>query len=369
MSVMATALAVGAPILGALADRGGFKKRGLLFFATFGALGTSLLFFIPQGSWPIALACYGIGTLGFGAGNLFYDALLVDITTPKDFSRVSALGFSWGYLGGGFLILCHALMVTQPQWFGFSNAAEGALWAFLTVGIWWILFTLPLMFKVKESSVNTNKSVSNNDSSPLGASLKSLWVTLKEISQQKNSVLFLLAYFFYIDGVGTIYKMAVDFAMAIGMESGDLIKAIILVQFVGFPATLLFIRLAQSLGEKKSIMIGVVVYGVACALGSQMQTATHFYALAAVIGCVQGGVQAMSRSLFGQFIPPGKSGEYFGLYNMMGRFSAILGPLLVGLTAQWTQSSRASIAVIVLLFVAGGWLLHQVKEPNPHTAN
>jgi len=359
MSLMALVMAVGAPILGSLADRGNFKKKGLLFFAAMGSLGTACLFLIPAGSWPLALLFYGVGYLGFAGGNLFYDALLVDVAEPEEFAKVSVLGFSWGYLGGGLLIIFHALLVTQPQWFGLSSPAEGALWAFLTVGLWWILFTVPIAQHVHEK-IQKPKPATNKGFS---AAFARLSITLKKVTQNKNLMLFLLAYFFYIDGVGTIYKMAVDFAMAIGMESSDLIKAIILVQFVGFPATLLFIKLAGRFGEKNSILLGVLVYALACTLGAGMQTSAHFFALAAVIGCVQGGVQALSRSLFGRLIPKDQAGEYFGFYNMMGRFSAVLGPFLVGVTAQWTQSSRASISTIVLLFIAGGFFLWRVEEP------
>ncbi len=360
LSVIALIFALTAPFLGTLSDSYGLSRRGLLLFATLGSLGCCLFFFIPSPLWPLALLVYGTTWFFFSGANLFYDSLMMDMGDAKKMNAISCFGFSLGYLGGGLLIIVNAYMVTYPWWFGLSDSTQAVKWVFLSVGIWWLIFTLPLALWVKDVEPQKNqKSLKKWFLGPLE--------TLSKIRSHKNLMLFLVAYFFYIDGVHTIYKMAVDFALAINLQTNDLIKAIIIVQLVGFPATFLFSFLAKKTGTKNGIMIGLAVYSLVCVCGAFITTATHFYGLAVAIGSVQGGVQALSRSFFTEHIPRHQVSEFFGFYNMFGKFSAVLGPFLVGLTSLITQNSRISLFSILILFLIGAVLLSQVSEQKKET--
>lgn len=353
LSAVALVFALAAPILGSFADLYGYAKKGLLIFAFFGVIGCGLLFLVPEKQWAWALATYAMAYIGFVGANLFYDSLLVSVTEEKHFNWVSCFGYALGYLGGGVLIVLNAMMVTKPDLFGFVSAAEGAKWAFLSVSLWWFLFTIPLWLWVPAPS-----PVTGRPSALQG--FEEVLKTLQEVRRHKVILLFLLSYFFYIDGVHTIFVMAVDLALSIGLESQDLIKAIIIVQFVGFPAAFAFSYLAKKIGTKNGIMAGIVIYSFVCVFGAQVTTASEFYGIAIVLGCVQGGVQALSRSFYASLIPQEKSAEFFGFYNMLGKFSAILGPFLVGLTGLVTNNSRASLFAILILFIVGGLLLRKV---------
>ncbi len=355
MSLAALLFAASAPLLGSFADLYGLAKRGLVFFASLGSLCCVLFYWVPEAHWVMALGVYGVAWIGFSGGNLFYDSLIFTVSDNKSMNFVSCLGYGMGYLGGGLLVVVNALMVTQPQLFGLANPAAGVKWAFISVGIWWFVFTIPLIFFVHERKAIKAKA-------SWAAGFREVYQTLLKIKKHKTLVTFLIAYFFYIDGVHTIFKMAVDFALSINLQSSDLIKAIVIVQFVGFPATLVFSSLAKLTGTKTGILIGIGVYSLICLMGAFISTAAHFYVLAVVLGLVQGGVQALSRSLFAQLIPdPDHSTEFFGFYNMFGKFSAVLGPFLVGLTGLITDNSRLSLLAILVLFLIGGFLLIKVK--------
>lgn len=355
MSLSAFVFAAAAPFLGSFADLYGWSKKGLMLFTALGSLCCALFFFVPGQSWFFALAIYALAWLGYSGANLFYDALIVNVSDDEQMNWVSCFGYSLGYLGGGLLIIINALMVTQPQLFGLADSVAAVKWSFLSVGVWWFLFSLPTALWVPESVAQKRTNLNWK------SGFYEVINTLRKITGHRNLLIFLIAYFFYIDGVHTIYKMAVDFALAIHLDSDDLIKAIIIVQFVGFPATFFFSALARWTGTQNGILIGIVIYAMVCFLGSMISTATHFYLLAVVLGLVQGGVQALSRSLYAQLIPKDQSTEFFGFYNMFGKFSAVLGPFLVGITSLLTESSRASLWAILLLFVIGGSLLYRVS--------
>lgn len=357
LSVAALIFATSAPILGSLADLFGLAKKGLLFFAALGIIGCGTLFLIPEKEWVWALATYGVSYIGFVGANIFYDSLLVSVTEEKHFNWVSCFGYSLGYLGGGVLIVLNALMVTKPELFGFTSAADGAKWAFLSVSVWWFVFTIPLWLWV-QAPAKTGRHPS------MLSGVMEVVTTLKKLREHRLIAIFLVSYFFYIDGVHTIFVMAVDLALSIGLESQDLIKAIIIVQFVGFPATFVFSYLAKKWGTKNGIMAAIFIYCFVCLFGSRVTTAGEFYIIASVLGCVQGGAQALSRSFFASLIPADKSAEFFGFYNMLGKFSAILGPFLVGLTAVVTDNSRYSLYAILVLFTIGGLLLRKVPAPT-----
>lgn len=347
-----------APLLGSIADSSGTHKRLLASFAGIGIVATAAFFLVGQGQWNWAISVYVIAIIGFSGANVFYDALLPSLTTRSDFHRLSALGYSMGYLGGGLLFLINVAMTLKPHWFGLADAIAAVRFSFLSVAIWWFVFTLPILFGVPSQAPTSSSGIH------LGLEFRKLWGTLKSIRKHKNLWTFLLAYWLYIDGVATIIRMAVDYGIAIGLPSNSLIVALLLVQFVGFPATLVYGRIGQRYGAKSGLWIGLWSYAIVTVCASFMSSVTQFYALAVVLGLVAGGVQSLSRSLFSQLIPAGKNGEYFGFLNMIGKSAAVIGPLLVGVVAATTNNSRIGLLSILLLFLSGMWFLRKVEEPN-----
>ncbi|MDT0617701.1 MFS transporter [Salinisphaera sp. P385] len=349
-----------APLLGALADRNGGKKTLLAGFAALGVAATGALFWVAQGEWLLAMTLFVLASIGFSASLVFYDGLIVNVATPASMDRVSALGYALGYLGGGLLLAVNVAMTLKPAWFGLADKAAAVQWSFLSVAVWWAVFSVPLLRYVGEPRPTRRQ--------PLGAAvtggLRELRQTLSHIRAVKGAALFLLAYWLYIDGVHTIIRMAVDFGLSLGFEANSLIVALLLVQFVGFPAAIAFGWLGERWGTRRAIYLGLAVYAGVTAWGYFMQTVVQFYVMAAVIGLVQGGVQSLSRSYFARLIPEGKAGEFFGFYNMLGKFAAVLGPLLVGVTAAATGSARLSILAVLILFAAGAWVLTRVPEPD-----
>lgn len=352
-SIAALMVVVMAPILGAIADKGGVLKGHLLCFAAFGVIMTAALYAIAKDEWLAALVCYGAATVGFMGANVFYDALLVSIIDEGRRNLVSSLGFALGYLGGGLLFSINVAMTLAPGWFGLSSAADAVQLSFLTVAVWWGLFTVPLWLYVREprhTSTVSGRRV-------IAAGLLQLWVTAKAVKQLRPVLLFLLAYWFYIDGVDTVVRMAVDYGLSLGLQQNDLIVALLIAQFVGFPATLAYGFLGQKIGTKLGLYIGVIAYILITIWAYFIQYSWEFYALAVAIGLVQGGIQALSRSYYSILIPKGREGEFFGFYNMMGKSAAIIGPLLVGYVSVVTESHRLGMLSIIVLFVIGGLLL------------
>ena len=347
-----------APLLGAIADAGGIRKRFLLLFAFLGILMSAALALVGKGQWELAVAVYVIGNIGFMGSNIFYDAFLPAVTTPERYDRVSGLGYALGYLGGGILFALNVAMVQMPASFGFADAAEAVKASFISVALWWALFALPFMLWVKEP--RRSRKMGTVQLSVLG--YRRLVRTFKKVKKLRGLFLFLVAYWFYIDGVDTVIRMAVDYGMAIGFESGDLIKALLLVQFLGFPATILVAKLAQMWETKKAIYLTLGVYVLITILAAFMRNVNEFFILAAMIALVQGGIQAMSRSYYSRMIPAEYAAEFFGFYNFLGKFATVLGPLLIGAVAVTTESSRAGIASVAVFFVIGALLLRRVDE-------
>lgn len=350
-------IAILAPILGAIADRGGRRKEFMLAWTLVGVAATAALYFVAQGQWFAALALFVFGTIGFHGGIVFNDSLLLDVAKPEEFDRVSAFGYSLGYLGGGVLFLINVVMVSKPQLFGFANSAEAVQASFLTVAVWWLVFTIPVMRRVQERESGPNLAFG----AAISVGFRELGGTIRRVSQYRAIVLFLVAYWFYIDGVNTIIKMAVNYGTALGLDSNKLLAALLVTQFVGFPAALLFGWLGDRIGAKRGILIGLVVYIAITVYAYFLDSEAEFFALAIAVGFVQGGVQSLSRSLFGRLVPEGKNAEFFGFYNMMGKFATVLGPLLIAIVASLTGSERASIVSLVLLFLIGGVLLWRTK--------
>ena len=356
-SIVGLLIAISAPIMGALADAGNSKKKLLVTFATIGIIATGYLFFIPESSWRFAITFYAIGVIGFSGGNIFYDSLLVSVAKEDERNRVSSLGFSLGYLGGGLLFLLNVLMFSFPNAFGLNSQIEAVLWSFLSVAIWWTIFSLPLVTGVKEPGVN-EKSKSLLQTSK--DAFKSLRQTSQSISQYRSAVIFLLAYFLYMDGVDTIIRMSTSYGSDIGLSAQSMISALLLTQFIGFPATLVFGRYSDKFGHKQTLSFAIVVYIGVVLFSSQMDTAIEFFIMASVIGLVQGGVQAISRSYFSSLIPADKAAEFFGFYNFIGKSSVFIGPFMVSGIALITNSPSAGILSLLLLFIPGLILLRKV---------
>lgn len=352
-SMASLVLALLAPFLGALSDIEGLKKWFLGFFTGLGVIGTLGLFFIPAGDFQGAAITYAFAAFGFAGCQIFYDALLVQVASPRQLHWVSALGYSLGYLGGGLLFAVNVAMYLKPELFGLSDGISAVKTSFLTVGLWWTLFSLPIFYFIPETGRARWVDVRS--------SILRAWLLLRDNWRQakkfKPVLLFLAAYVFYIDGVNTTVKMAVDYGMALGFEASSLIKALLMVQFIGFPAALGFGWLGSRLGALRGIYLCIFVYALVVIFASQMQQVWEFYAMAAAIGCVQGGVQSLSRSYYAGLINENQSAQFFGIYNMVGKFSAILGPLLVGWVSQVTKAPRLSILVLLLFFGLGAGLL------------
>jgi UMF1 family MFS transporter len=364
--------------MGAIADRGGVRKKMLIAFAYLGVLATASLFFVGKGQWAAAIFTYVTGTVGFAGANVFYDSLLPSIAPRNRIDRVSSLGFALGYLGGGLLFLVNVLMTLKPQFFGLADSIQAVRWAFVSVAVWWGGFTLFTLAWVPEPGVFRGPEPVKG---AFRAGIYQLIGTFRKIRHLKMVALFLLAYWFYIDGVDTIIRMAVDYGLSLGFAAESLIVALLLVQFVGFPAALAFGRLGEKWGVRRSIYLAIGIYVLVTLWATQMTATWEFYAMAGAIGLVQGGIQALSRSYYARLIPDNQSGEYYGFYNMLGKFAAILGPALMGLfglaarrilmppdpTAAQVQAvaqlaSRWSIASVILLFAIGALLFYFVDE-------
>lgn len=353
-------IALAAPLLGAMADRGGARVRLLAFFTLLGAVMTGALYTVAQGEWVAAAVVYSLAGIGFWGGVIFNDALLVDVAEPPEYDLVSAWGYSLGYAGGGLLLLLNASMVANPAAFGLASSADAVRIAFPIVAAWWVLFTVPCLVWVSERK--------SSRSLPLRGAARAGWkefrATLREIRKYRALVWFLLAYWLYIDGVNTIIKMAVDYGLSLGFPQQSLIAALLITQFVAFPAALAFGWLGSRIGARNGIFIAIAIYSVTTVAAYWMREVSHFFMLAVVIGLVQGGIQSLSRSYYAALVPEGKQGEFFGFYNMMGKFAAVLGPTIVGVTALLTRDVRAGMLSIIVLFVGGATLLARAGRPD-----
>lgn len=365
-SMAGVTVALLAPLLGAIADQGAAKKKFLLFFAYMGVVMTSLLYMVSRGDWLFAVVLYVLATIGFSGGNIFYDSLITGVASEKRLDFVSALGYAFGYIGGGLLFAVNVWMTLRPGAFGFADAGEAVRFAFLTVGIWWGIFSVPIFLFVKEPA--NEKTLSGIHA--VKAGIIQLRNTFQEIRHLKTVFLFLAAYWLYIDGVDTIVRMAVDYGISIGFEANDLIVALLITQFVGFPSAIAFGYIGQKVGAKRAIYFTIGVYLFVSVWGAFMTEKNEFYILAIIVGLVQGGIQALSRSFYARIIPKNKSAEYFGFYNMLGKFAAVLGPVAmggVGLIARTMgyssdTASRIGITSLSVFFILGGAVFYFVDE-------
>ncbi len=354
-SVASLVIVLLAPILGAIADRASHRKRFLIFFAFLGVCMTALLPLVAKGEWPLAVLLYVVAALGFSGSISFYDSLIVFVTEPSRFDHVSALGYAMGYLGGGLLFAVNVAMTLKPEMFGLADAAEAVKLSFLSVALWWALFTVPLALWVREPE---SKGIGTLGA--VRAGLHQLVDTFHEIRNLRVVFLFLLGYWCYIDGVDTIVRMAVDYGLSIGFSSDSLIVALLITQFVGFPAAIGFGYLGKRLGPKTGIYIAIAAYSAIVLWASRIDSEIEFYGLAIGTGLVKGGIQSLSRSLYARIIPADKSAEFFGFYNMLGKFAAVLGPVMVGWVGVLSGSPRIGILTLLLLFALGAFFLSKV---------
>lgn len=357
-AVGSLAIALASPFLGALSDAAGYKKKFLFLFTYLGIVMTLCLAFVSRGQWLWASLIYAIASFGHAGSTNFYDALLPSVASRERVDFVSALGYSLGYLGGGILFAVNIVMYLNPSWFGISSGAEAIRISFFMVGLWWALFSLPIFFLVKEPEATGQANL-------LKASreaISELRLTLQRLPARKSLLFFLISFYFYNDGVGTTIKMAVDYGLSLGFKDADLISALLLVQFVGFPAAYAFGVLSKRFHPKVGIYFSIGVYTLAIILASRMQHNYEFYVLAVLIGLVQGGIQSLSRSYFTRLIDLRKSGEFFGLFNLLGRFQGTLGPALMGTLGLLLGDARLGILSVALTFLIGGIFLAFVNE-------
>ena len=344
------------PVIGAITDINQSTKKSLTIFTLTSVFFVGLLYFLSAGSWIYALVFFGIANFCFCVAQIPYDKILTKITSPEKFSIISNQGYAWGYAGGGLLFIVNALMSIYPESFGLASQSDAIRVSFLMVSIWWLLFLIPLLVNFKETTNNQrSKGI-------VISSLKNIVTTLKSVYQYKNAFLFLIAFFLFIDGAHTVIYLASTFALNLGLETSSIIQALILVQLVAFPATLIWGYVANRFGDKLVLYITISSYIFIIIYSTTLSSALEFYLLAAWVGCVQGGIQGSSRGYFGKLIPKEKAGEFFGLYNVMGRAGAILGPLLVGSLLTLYGNVRIALLPIAILFIIGGLLLTRVKN-------
>jgi UMF1 family MFS transporter len=373
-TIVAVVVAALGPVLGTLSDFIAAKKRFLAVFIVLGAIATSALFTVERGDIFLGLALFTFVLICAAASTIFYEALLPHIANPHEVDRVSTAGYALGYLGGGILLAANLAWILNPGMLGLgvsSDPSSGAgtlpvRLALLSVAIWWVAFSVPLFRRVREPAplFSPNESLTR----ALRATFAQFGNTVRELRRYRQALLMLIAFLLYNDGIQTVIKMATAYGAEIGIKNSDLIAAILIVQFVGIPCTFLFGSFASRFGAKRSIFVGLVVYVVIAILGYFMRTAMHFYMLAALTGMVQGGTQALSRSLFASLIPAHKSGEFFGFYSVFEKFANILGPLLFALAITVTGQSRLAILSVIFFFLSGAVILSLVRVEEGRSA-
>ncbi len=350
-------LFISAPVIGALTDINGSTKKIFITFTTIAIICVGVLFFTKAGMWVSALVFFGVANYFFSAGNILYDKILVKITSPDRYSKISGIGYAWGYFGGGLLFLINSVMFMFWESLWFENSAEAILFAFLTVSIWWFIFLLPLAINYKDEKIVQHQIQRNI----IVESFKKTYSTIKSISENKKIFLFLLAFFLYIYGVHTVMSSAVLYAKLLNLDDSAIIVGLLIVQFVAFPFTLIWAYVAERYNDKLVINLSILIYIGVILFSLTLSNAIEFYILAALVGSVQGGIQASSRSFFATIIPAERSGEFFGFFNMFGKAGAFIGPTLVGVALS-PDNIQLGLLPVILLFVLGGIVLIKVKH-------
>lgn len=356
-SIPALVMLFFSPLIGAFADLGGYRKKCLFFFTILGSFATFLLFFVNKGDWFFASLLYIIATIGFMGTGIFYDALILMVAPEKKLDVVSSFGFAMGYLGGAILLVICIFLAFNPQFFYINDKTTAIKLSFVLVSFWWIIFSIPSFLFIsekREERIILKEHIKH--------SIKRILNTLSNFQNNRNIFFFLFSYWLYIDGVDTVARMAIDYGLALGFGVDKLIICLLIVQIVGVPAAILFGYLGEWIGSKKGIFICIAGYFFITIWGSLIKNPWEFYAIAVSIGIFQGGIQALSRSLFASIIPPHRNAEFFGFYDMMGKFATLFGPLLIGIVTKITQNHRIGLVSIIILFIGGAFTLLLVRE-------
>ncbi|MBS4175286.1 MFS transporter [Bacillus sp. FJAT-49736] len=350
-------LAMLGPILGTIADYQGYKKRFFTFFFILGVSFTALLAFIPSDQWLLLLIAYTIAAVGASGANVFYDAFIVDITTEERMNQVSARGFGFGYIGSTipFIISIAIIILAQSNILPITVTAASKI-AFLITAVWWAVFSIPMFRNVFQ------RYYIEREPNPVVNSFKRLGKTMKEIRKYRSLFLFLLAYFFYIDGVGTVITMSTAYGTDLGIDSNNLLVILFVTQVVAAPFAILYGKLAERFSGKKMLFVGIIVYMIVCTYAYFLKTTLDFWILAMLVASSQGGIQALSRSYFAKLVPKKNANEFFGFYNIFGNFASIMGPLLVAVTAQITGKTNSGVFSLILLFIIGAIILMKVPS-------
>jgi UMF1 family MFS transporter len=349
-------VAIVAPLLGAVADYSALKKRLLAVFLGIGAAATTAMFWIQRGDWQFALILFVIGNVGVAGTIVFYESLLPHLVDERDLDRVSTAGYAIGYVGGGTLLAINLLMIQKPGLFGIPDSGVATRLALASVAVWWVLFSIPLFRHVPEPPARLEPDERPGRSALLvGASR--LGETFRELRRYRDAFIFLLAFLLYNDGIQTMIRMATLYGTGIGLPESAMITALLMTQFIGIPCAFLFGMVAARTGALNGVFIGLAVYVLISVLGYFMSTPAHFFALAALVGMVQGGTQALSRSLFASMIPRHKSSEFFAFFSVFERYAGVLGPLIFGLVVSRAGSGRIAILAVAAFFIIGAAIL------------
>lgn len=358
-SIATLIVSILAPILGTIADFKGFKKRFFVFFTALGVVFTLLLAVVPSDQWLILLVFFVLTSVGFAGSNVFYDAFLVDVTSEERMNKVSAHGYAIGYIGSTipFIISIAIIILAQESIIPLSVTVASQI-AFVITALWWGTFTIPMLKNVEQ------KYYVERVPNPVRASFKKLYKTIKNIKLYRPLFLFLLAYFFYIDGVSTIIKMSTAYGSDVGISSSTLLIVLFITQVVAAPFTVIFGKFGTKYGDKKMIMVGIFIYIFICCYAFFLDSALDFWILAMLVGTAQGGIQSLSRSYFAKLVPKESSNEFFGFYSIFGKFAAIAGPVLLGVTAQITGNTSYGVFSLIVLFIIGAIILTRVPNPD-----
>jgi UMF1 family MFS transporter len=360
-------VAIVAPILGAIADYTAIKKRLLGIFIAIGASATAAMFWIQRGDWSLALVLFVIGNIGVAGSIVFYESLLPHLVGEDQLDRVSSAGYAIGYLGGGMLLAINLLMIQEPELFGIPDAGTGTRLALASVAVWWVVFSIPLFRRVPEPAVRRELD-ERSGAGALSGGVTRLMETFRELRRYRDAFVFLLAFLLYNDGIQTMIRMATIYGTGIGLPERAMITALLLTQFIGVPCAFLFGMAASRTGARTGVFVGLGVYILITLLGYFMRTAAHFYALAVLVGMVQGGTQALSRSLFASMIPRHKSSEFFAFFSVFERYAGVLGPAIFAFVIERSGSGRAAILAVAVFFVVGAAILAFVNVERGRAA-
>jgi len=352
-------IALLSPILGAMADYAGLKMKMLAAFTGLGVLATATMFFIGRGDWKLAIVLFILGNIAVTGALVFYESLLPHIAREEERDMVASAGFALGYLGGGLLLAVNLLWIQKPGLFGIGDEAAASRLSFLSVALWWLGFSIPLFRHVREPARRLEEDETGRESA-LRVAFTRLAETFRELRTYRQAFLMLAAFLIYNDGILTIIRMATSYGTEVGLPQGVLIGALLVTQVVGIPFAFFFGWLAARITAKRAILLALAVYVVISVVGYRMKTASDFYLLAILVGTVQGGSQALSRSLFSTIIPAHKSAELFAFFGVFDKFAGIFGPALFAVTIAATGSSRNAVLSVIGFFVVGALLLSLV---------